>query len=488
MDKTVDLSNMKIDFTAKIKPVKALNESFTLCRCYVLALGKNRNKSNITKDAVESATPTLFNIPVVGNLYEDENGDLHIGGHDLALEKDADGKYKFKVLTIPYGVVPENANLAYEEVEEADGTKNTYLLADIILWTGRNPELLESIYSEDIFWGQSMEIYPTSVSRNKEDKNYTDINEFTFSALCLLGKSDNKDFHVEPCFPSAAVKPKTSDDYDFSQHFEQMKEELAICFSNQNSKKEEKQVEKDIKTHAEEAEETTPEVNPVENEDTKVDVKNDGNDEGIENTEGETSENFALTYKEKIDAINKELARLDVASDELYAYYYLCDLDDKFVYVEENKFDQNGFSQEKGRFVYAFNEGVVEIDTASYEVMYVKWLTQTEVDELEKMREDFAALSTYKAENEALIKRQKLEAVTEEFLDLKDDESFLELVKEVDSFENEDALREKLFALRGKKVSFAAKTEKEKVKIPVGLDKKDKESPYGDFFDKHLNK
>ncbi len=487
----MDLSNLKIDFTAKIKPIKALNENFTLCRCYVLALGKNRNMSNITKDAVEKAIPTLFNSPVVANLYEDENGGLHVGGHDLVLEKGNDGKCKFKMLTIPYGVVPESANLAYEEVEGADGTKNTYLASDIILWTRRSPELLESIYNEDVYWGQSMEIEIKSISRNKEDKNYMDINDFSFHALCLLGKSDDKEFHVEPCFPNAVVKPKTLDNYDFSQQFKQMKEELAICFSNQNIKKEEEQVEKDkeIEPQAKDTENVT-EKGLEKNKDTEV--KSDENDVSEEHEESPPKqvEEFALTYKEKIEAVDNELSKLGLTSDELSVYYHLCDMDDKFIYVEECKADQEGFSCTKGRFVYEFSEGDISIDAKSFEPMFVKWLTKAEVDELDKLREDFAVLAAYKAENEAAIKMQKFEAIISEFSDLEDDEDFINLTKDIGKFESEEALKEKLFALRGKKVSFAARPDsKQSFKIPVKLEEKsEKDDPYGYFFEKYLNK
>ena len=32
-----------VEFNAKVTPVKPLNDEFTLCKCYVMALDKNRN-------------------------------------------------------------------------------------------------------------------------------------------------------------------------------------------------------------------------------------------------------------------------------------------------------------------------------------------------------------------------------------------------------------------------------------------------------------
>ena len=97
----MDVKNVSVEFAAKIKPIKPINEQFTLCKVYVLALGKNRNGSVITKEAADDALPTIFNIPIVGHLYADSDGELHMGGHDITLEKDVNGEYKFVQLTVP---------------------------------------------------------------------------------------------------------------------------------------------------------------------------------------------------------------------------------------------------------------------------------------------------------------------------------------------------------------------------------------------------
>ena len=47
-----------ITFKAKIKPVKPINDQFTLCKCFVMAIGKNVNKTIISKESVDDALPT----------------------------------------------------------------------------------------------------------------------------------------------------------------------------------------------------------------------------------------------------------------------------------------------------------------------------------------------------------------------------------------------------------------------------------------------
>lgn len=220
-----------VDFTSKITPVKPINDQMTLCKCYIMAIGENRNKSNISKEAVDNALPSIYNIPIVGHLFVDDDNETRMGGHDKTIEKGEDGKYRFKTLTVPFGVVPQQDGIHYETVTEKDGKENEYLVGDIILWTGRYPELLEAKYSDGTYFNQSMEILPSDTNKSK---GITYINAFQFSALCLLGKSDDSDKNVEPCFESARVEP-----YDFSAEwtklFGEFKDELAKCYQMQDS-------------------------------------------------------------------------------------------------------------------------------------------------------------------------------------------------------------------------------------------------------------
>lgn len=222
-----------VNFSAKIIPIKPLNEELTLCKCYVMAIGKNRNGSNISKAAADNAIPTMFNIPVIGHVYVDEDGNYHMGGHDKKLERDAEGKLVFKQLCVPFGVVPDNNNIRYEEFIDSLGNEATYQVADIILWTGKYPVLKDTIYDENTYFGQSMEINVKKYNKMDDGSNYIDIKEYTYSALCLLGKDDNSKYHVEPCFPDSKVEPyhfSLEDETNFKNTMEEFKRELSECF------------------------------------------------------------------------------------------------------------------------------------------------------------------------------------------------------------------------------------------------------------------
>jgi len=489
--------SISIEFSAKIKPVKPINDELTLCKCYVLALGKNRNRSVIKEPAVKDALPTLFNIPVVGHIYADADGEFHMGGHDVKLEKDEKGKYKFRALTVPYGMVPEQNDIRYEEVEGKDGVKRIYLVTDVILWTGRYPELKETIYDADVYFGQSMEIKVKGVARNSEDKSLVDITKFTFSALCLLGKSDDESYDHEPCFPDASVVPykfEIGDDYTLL--FEEFKKELALCFSNQQVS------EKGGKEELEDKEDKTPlgERQPATQVDdaaalpasveTPAAEAADANFKAVvEATPAAEEETytFAASYTQKRDALFTALCGMRKAGKESMTEYWLSDFDDKFVYVERMCATRQGSECTKGRMTYEVGaDGKAIVTELSFETMLVKWLTLDESAALDAQREEHAKLTAYKLEQEASEFKRKCADAIGEFPELHDDADFKALTKDVMCFESDEVLREKLFALRGKKFApEAGKTEA--ARIPVGLEPHE-ESPYGGFFDRYLKK
>lgn len=221
-----------IKYQTQIKPVtfNEINDQFTICKCYVMAIGKNRNFTYISKESVDVALPTLSYSPVVANLLYDEDEDrYYVGGHDREIENG-----KLCDITVPYGVVIANS-FGYEDVEESSGAVSTYLTCDIVLWTGRYGDLMKAAYDDSIYFGQSMEIIPLEVVQYAQDKRYSDIQSFKFSCLTLLGKSDDPEHHVEPCFPSARVQTYSCIDLSsscFVEKFEELKSAMRDAFVN----------------------------------------------------------------------------------------------------------------------------------------------------------------------------------------------------------------------------------------------------------------
>lgn len=222
--------NQTLGFTSKLSDFEIVNQEFIRCKCYMLATGDNVNGSDITLESVQKAMARgeFYNKPVVAHLYRDpeDNNKWRVGGHD---SKWVITNTSFDIVNecIPFGVIPESSNLQLEEVLESDGeTVNKYLTCQIILWVGRY-NIMDAAYSDDIYFNQSCEL---SINEyHYKDNDVLAIDDFTFSALCLLNKSDDQSKNVRPCFPSCRVEKMKAFSIDtdkFKQNFELMLEKL----------------------------------------------------------------------------------------------------------------------------------------------------------------------------------------------------------------------------------------------------------------------
>lgn len=253
---------------SKFEFQKPINKEFSLFKCWVGAVGKNRNFSFISKERMDNALPTLSYAPVVAHLIKNEDGSYRLGSHDVDFDVES---MDFVPLTAPVGVVIENS-FGYETVNEY-GTDVEYVTCSVILWTGRYPNLFDCAYSDEIFCAQSMELSVDQYRPYEEDSNYTELLEFSFSALCLLGKSDNPALNHEPCFINARLEPINFSSNDFVAKFNELKEAVKECFDKkegevdvtenenmnlENETVEEVETEEVVATEEVETEETVP--------------------------------------------------------------------------------------------------------------------------------------------------------------------------------------------------------------------------------------
>lgn len=219
------MEKFNISGVSKFEFQRPINKEFSLFKCWVAGVGKNRNMSFISKERMNNALPTLSYAPVVGHLIQNEDGSYRLGSHDVDFDMET---WEFVPLTTPVGVVMADS-FDYETVNEY-GTDVEYLTANVILWTGRYPELFDCKYSDEIFCAESMEILVNQHRVLEEDSNYIEILDFSFSALCLLGKSDDPKLNNEPCFISSKLTPVNFSSNDFVTKFNELKEAIKECF------------------------------------------------------------------------------------------------------------------------------------------------------------------------------------------------------------------------------------------------------------------
>jgi len=226
MDKRIT----SFDLISKPRGYERINTQLARWRCYVVASGRNTNRSDITLEAIQNAIPTIYNMPMVAHLKKKEDGSgWMVGAHDWSMEWDDNDNLTITDLTVPYGVVPENCNPVIEDVLEPDGvTVNKYLVVDVIGWVGRY-NIMDAAYSDDVYFNQSCEILVDRCRYDGED--YQVIEEFRFSALCLLGKSNDPKYNKSPCFPSARVEriKYSLDEEKFRQDFALLMQEVKNC-------------------------------------------------------------------------------------------------------------------------------------------------------------------------------------------------------------------------------------------------------------------
>lgn len=187
MDETRE--KMWVEYPSKVSEIVSKNRSFDSCVLRVCYPGKNQNKTSISRNAIESAIPTIYYCPIVCN-YDVETDE--IGGHDVDI---VSGKSGFRMvhLTDPIGVIPEGATYYWETVDD-DGVEHEYLCIEGLLWK-RSPAY--SKIKRDGITAQSMEI---AINSGKCVDGIYEIYDFDFTAFCLLGDG------IAPCFESASLE------------------------------------------------------------------------------------------------------------------------------------------------------------------------------------------------------------------------------------------------------------------------------------------
>lgn len=393
----MDKKHTSLKFKAKVTPIEKINDEFTLCKCYVQGVGKNRNFSYMSKENIQRCLPTLSYAPVVGHLIdkldEDGNptGEKYMGGHDYYIDDD----WNLKSACVPYGVVKADS-FNFETVKEyEDEIETEYLTAEIVLWTGRYPELMEAIYSDDFYFNQSMEINVSEFRPYEEDSNYTELTDFTYSALCLLGKADDKTSpeHTEPCFVESKVIPVqySLEKEEFSKIMGELKNELAFYFNKDNTDGKEDKV---VENEKEEVIETVEEVNE------------ESTEEVVENTTEETPD------AEVNEDTNTESENEEVQEDKTVVEASVEETVEETVEMSELDSLKAEYEEYKNSHSH----------------------TNEEFDELQKYHDD-AEFEKIHAERDAMLSDEKYSVLSE-------NEAFTELKKNMDNYSIADLEKE----------------------------------------------
>lgn len=206
-------ASCNVVFKSAIADWTDVNSSFDKGVLRIAYHGKNRNQMFISKKAFNGAIKSVFNCPVVCNYIRETDS---VGAHDVDIIK-KDGEVRMVNITTPVGVVPESANVWWDEIPEESGEIHEYLCTDILIW--KRQEAYEHLKKNGIT-DESMEI--RIVSGAMQNDGLYHIDQFEFLAFCLLESAP-------PCFESASIELFSLN--DFKAKYAQMMEDVKREFS-----------------------------------------------------------------------------------------------------------------------------------------------------------------------------------------------------------------------------------------------------------------
>jgi len=204
------------------------NSTFEIVKMRIHGLGKNPNKSNITKEAFNQAYEGIFGIPIVAKYTEDNDtygNDGDLTSHNQIIKKDKDGNYILVYDTVPLGFISPTSTIELEEVEE-NNIKRVYIVVDqVVLWKryDSTKKIIEWL-DNDIIPKVSMEIGDVD---GVIDDGYFQIDKYEYQSVCALGSN------IEPCFPNCDIQTFVNND-NKNNIFNDLYKEMLKEYSKQN--------------------------------------------------------------------------------------------------------------------------------------------------------------------------------------------------------------------------------------------------------------
>lgn len=258
--------------------------------------GINYNGSKFTLQDMKRAEESVKNIPILGYVLRDTDGNLDdFDGHNMETRvKDSDKGFEIETyyLEKPIGVVPESCNPRYEEI---DGLN--HLIVDGYIWKSYSNGSYKLIENSS-FKGVSMEIEVLDGHWNELESVY-DITDYRYTGITVLGDM------VEPAMGDTCKIQKYSACVDYKEALADIYKEI---YSLERKEDNMEEVKEEVVVEAQQE----PEVEEViEHEEIKEEV--------VESTETEEVVEEVETTEEVevIEEVKEESETLDVFAELL---------------------------------------------------------------------------------------------------------------------------------------------------------------------------
>lgn len=507
------------------------DERFMRVRVAVMHSGENLNHSSFSTDVIRAAKDTFGDIPVLANIvkYVDKNGEEHLdyAGHDAHIEEDAfhEGEYKLIYDEKVVGHVPTQCNF---EIVHDDDTDRDYVYVDAYLYREYGNYACDILEARGGKTDISAEIYTDEISFDAANQIVI-VNKMRMSGITLLGEEvnpamkganatvfsiDEEDLHAQMIKVmkelseslnkyTAAISETTEEGGNIKVKFDELLEKYNVTaedvtFEHENLTDEELEAafeehfaQPDQAEAAEGESAVDPEVDPEEDETNAEGEAEEGEeDEGEEpeasdenfakmtvNVNGAVHE-FSVSLQDKISALY-ELVNNTYADEDGCWYDVTVYDDDKYV-IMTDWWTGKGYKQS-----YKVKKDVYTLVGDRVEV-FTRWLTQDEINALDKMKADYSVmeekLSHYEEEP------QKMEILqSEDYSLIADNEEFVALCEQANHFnmsvEEMTAKADAILTAAAKQHKFSANDSEKKPGVkPLPAPKK-KAKRFGTLFD-----
>lgn len=509
------------------------DERFMKVRVAVMHSGENLNRSSFTTSVIKDAKDTFANIPILANTieYTDEDGNtvLDYGGHDMHLEEDKfkDGEYRIVYDEKVVGVVPETNN--FEIVTDSESGKD-FVYVDALIYREYGNYCADILEARNGSTSVSAEIYCDEISVNAQSQ-IMEVDKMRMSGVTLLGED------VTPAMTGAnATVFSIKEDDRQTQLIEVMRElseslanYTAAISGNEKSKeggnnKMDKLTEllekygvtaeditfdyadlsdEELEAKFEEVfsasddadpEDGEPELESADEEgvdgedaDEEEDDDEDEAEDGVDSYSftvvvdtGDTTRTFSVSLQEKINALST-LVNETYSDDDTWYAVDVYD-DDKYVIMVDCWNSGKAYKQS-----YRVKKDTYTLTGDRVEV-FARWLTNDEINALDRMKSDYAVLSEKLSKYEDEPKKMEilnsedysLIADNEEFISLKDEANHFDLTVEEVTKKADEILTN---AAKAHKFSFSAPENKDGASVKPLPPTNKKVKRYGSLFD-----
>ena len=137
---------------------------------------------------MKDAIPTAYNMPILGDVYQDDDGEFQFAGHEFFINDDNEIEYE----EAPVGCIPESADL---KLVHDEGDDKSYLEGTGIIW--RTYSKAADIIEREQQLYVSVELVVDDLSFDSNSKELV-IDKFRFSGVTILGKDRNTGDDIMP--------------------------------------------------------------------------------------------------------------------------------------------------------------------------------------------------------------------------------------------------------------------------------------------------